>query len=66
MLLLYSFLLCGMLRIMVDLLFDVFEHIFRLNHIRLPAPGWELELIKVVFVVMLAVSFLASYMVLHT
>jgi hypothetical protein len=37
-----------MVRFMVDMMLEVLFYHYRLNHIRLPEPGWKLEAVKIV------------------
>lgn len=47
-------LVVALIRYMVDLLFIVLRHNLWLNHIQLPPPGWELDVIKFVLTLMVA------------
>lgn len=37
-----------MVRMLVNMLFEVLYYNYRINHIRMPQPGWELETVKII------------------
>lgn len=47
------FVIAGMARLMVELMMDGILSIMMLNHIRIPKPGWEMEIVKFVIVLLI-------------